>query len=162
MKFFAKHLAFASIASLMMMGVAHAADIVSVSEPFARATAPSAKAGAAFLTLSIATGEDKLLSVASPVAEKVELHNHIMEDGIARMRAVDAIPVVAGTPIALKPGGLHIMLIGLKQQLKEGDTVPLTLHFEKAGDVAVSVPVKGAGMRASGGDHSGHGHDHSH
>ncbi|WP_029012923.1 copper chaperone PCu(A)C [Niveispirillum irakense] len=162
MKFFAKHLAFASLASLMMMGMAHAADGVSVSEPFARATAPSAKAGAAFLTLSIASGEDKLLSVASPVAEKVELHNHIMEDGIARMRAVDAIPVVAGTPTALKPGGLHIMLIGLKQQLKEGDTVPLTLRFEKAGDVVVAVPVKGAGVRPGGDDHSGHGHGHSH
>lgn len=166
MNFFAKHLMLASMASLMMMGAVGGASAaeVTVADPFARATAATARNGAAFLTLSIATGEDKLLSASSPVAEKVELHNHIMEDGIARMRAVDAIPVIAGTPTALKPGGLHLMLMGLKQPLKEGETIPLTLRFEKAGEVAVTVPVKAAGMRPAAHDHGDgkghHGHDH--
>lgn len=161
MKFFAKHLALASLSMLALTGMAAAAT-VTVTEPFSRATAPTAKVGAAFLTLALDQGEDKLLSASSPAAEKVELHNHVMENGVAQMRSVDAIPLVAGTPVQLQPGGLHIMLIGLKQQLKAGDVVPLTLNFEKAGAVSVSVPVKGPGARpAAGAEQGGHnGHQH--
>jgi copper(I)-binding protein len=162
MNFFTKHLALASLSMLALTGMASAATIT-VTEPFSRATAPTAKTGAAFMTLGLDQGDDKLLSVSSPVAEKVELHTHIMENGVAQMRAVDAIPLAAGTPVELKPGGLHVMLIGLKAPLKAGDMVPLTLRFEKAGEVAVSVPVKGPGARpapAAGeqGGHSGHQH----
>lgn len=159
MNFFAKHLAFASLSMLALTGMVSAAT-VTVTEPFSRATAPAAKTGAAFMTLGLDQGDDKLLSVSSPAAEKVELHTHIMENGVAQMRPVDAIALTAGTPVELKPGGLHIMLIGLKAPLKAGDMLPLTLHFEKAGEVAVSVPVKGPGARPApaADDHGGHQH----
>lgn len=153
-----------AIASLLLVGVAHAD--ITVSNPFSRASAPTAKAGAAFLTVTIDAGADKLIGASSPVADKVELHTHLMENGVAKMRPVEGgIAVTAGTPTALKPGGLHIMLIGLKAPLKQGDSFPLTLKFEKAGDVAVTVPVQGPGAMGpmqghdhGGGEHSGHQH----
>lgn len=148
-------------AALLLTGAAQAD--ITVTSPFSRASAPSAKAGAAFLTLNIDTGSDKLVAVSSPVAEKAELHAHLMEDGIAKMRAVaGGIPVAAGMPTELKPGGLHIMLIGLKAPLKQGESFPLTLNFEKAGAVTVTVPIQGPGAKgpAAGHDHGGHG-DHS-
>jgi len=150
-----------SAAVLMLAGAAQAE--ISVTSPFSRASAPTAKAGAAFLTLNIDAGSDKLLGGSSPVAEKVELHTHLMDNGIAKMRPVaGGIAVTAGTPTELKPGGLHIMLIGLKAPLKQGESFPLTLNFEKAGAVTVSVPVQGPGAKApmADHDHGGHG-DHS-
>lgn len=155
-----------TLTGLFLAGAAHAAQ-VTVTTPFSRASAPMAKAGAAFLTLNIDEGEDKLVGATTPVAEKAELHTHLMEDGIAKMRPVQGgIPVKAGTPTELKPGGLHIMLMGLKAPLKEGESFPLTLTFEKAGAVQVTVPVQapGAGMPMmqghdhGGADHSGHQH----
>lgn len=146
---------------LLMVGAAHAE--INVTDPFSRASAPTARAGAAFLTVNIDTGSDKLLGGTSPVADKVELHTHLMEDGIAKMRPVDGgVAVTAGAPVELKPGGLHLMLIGLKAPLKQGESFPLTLNFEKAGAVTVMVPVQGPGAKAPGTehDHAGHG-DHS-
>lgn len=152
----------ATLAGLLLAGTAHAAEI-SVTAPFSRASAPTAKAGAAFLTVNIDSGSDKLVAASSPVADKVELHTHLMEDGIARMRPVEGgIAVTAGTPTELKPGGLHIMLIGLKGPLKQGESFPLTLTFEKAGDVTVTVPVQGPGARAADHDHGSHDHGKGH
>lgn len=165
MRAFARTLLISAAASLLLVGAAQAE--VSVSNPFSRASAPQAKAGAAFLTLNIDAGTDKLVSASSPVADKAELHAHLMEGGVARMRPVEGgIPVTAGMPTELKPGGLHIMLIGLKAPLKQGDSFPLTLKFEKAGEVSVTVPVQGPGAMApmpghdhgSHGDHAGHQH----
>lgn len=150
-----------SAAVLMLAGAAQAE--ISVTSPFSRASAPTAKAGAAFLTLNIDAGSDKLLGGSSPVAEKVELHTHLMDNGIAKMRPVEGgIAVTAGAPTELKPGGLHIMLIGLKAPLKQGESFPLTLNFEKAGAVTVTVPVQAPGAKApmAAHDHGGHG-DHS-
>lgn len=155
------HRLFLSAAMLMLAGAAQAE--VSVTSPFSRASAPTAKAGAAFLTLNIDAGSDKLLGGSSPVAEKVELHTHLMDNGIAKMRPVEGgIAVTAGTPTELKPGGLHIMLIGLKAPLKQGESFPLTLNFEKAGTVTVSVPVQGPGAKAPMADHAGHGEHSGH
>lgn len=165
MRAFARTLLISAAASLLLVGAAQAE--VSVSNPFSRASAPQAKAGAAFLTLNIDAGTDKLVSASSPVADRAELHAHLMEGGVARMRPVEGgIPVTAGMPTELKPGGLHIMLIGLKAPLKQGDSFPLTLKFEKAGEVSVTVPVQGPGAMApmpghdhgSHGDHAGHQH----
>ena len=75
------------------------------------------------------------------MAGAAELHNHIMENGIARMRRVDAIDVPAGNSVTLKPGGYHLMLTDLKAPLKEGDLVKLTLVFEKAGEIEVEATV---------------------
>lgn len=162
MRTFVRHILMSAAAGLLLVGAAQAE--ITVSNPFSRASAPAAKAGAAFLTLAIDAGSDTLLGASSPVADKVELHTHLMENGIARMRPVEGgLPVTAGTPVELKPGGLHIMLIGLKGPLKQGDSFPLTLKFEKAGEVAVTVPVQGPGAMAPmmGQDHGAHG-DHGH
>jgi len=129
---------------------------IAVEQPFARAT--PAKVGGVFLTLKNGGGTaDKLVKAASPVAESVELHTHIKDGDAMRMRAVETIPVPANGQTALEPGGYHIMLIGLKQALKEGGSFPLTLTFEKAGSVTVTVPVQKAGAPAASG-----GHEHKH
>jgi len=137
------------------MAAGKAGDIA-IEQPFARAT--PAKVGGVFLTLKNAGGTtDKLVKAASPVAETVELHTHIKDGDAMRMRAVDNIPVPANGQTALEPGGYHVMLIGLKQPLKEGGSFPLTLTFEKSGSVTVTVPVQRAGAPAASG-----GHDHKH
>jgi periplasmic copper chaperone A len=119
-----------------------AADIT-VAEPFARASAGMAQVGAAFMTLKNGSAsDDKLLTASSPVAAGAELHNHIMEGDIMRMREVSSIDVPAGGTVALQPGGLHVMLMGLKQPLRQGEVFPLTLTFAKAGAITVEVPVK--------------------
>ncbi len=100
--------------------------------------------------------DDRLLAVDTPLATKVELHESTMEDGIHRMEKVESIALPAGATVALAPGGLHVMLIGLKFALFAEETIPVTLSFERAGDVTVSVSVE-AGM--GHGDESGHG-DH--
>lgn len=130
---------------------------IQVLQPFARAT--PAKVGGVFLTLKNSGGTaDKLLKASSPAAENVELHTHMKDGDAMRMRPVESIPVPANGQTALEPGGYHLMLIGLKQALKEGASIPLTLTFEKAGAVTVSVPVLKAG--ASGGDQPSGGHHH--
>ena len=125
-----------------MAGSARAADIA-VEAPFARASAGTAGAGAAYMTLKSAEASaDRLTSASTPAAERAELHTHVMEGDVMRMREVDSIEIPAGGTVELKPGGLHIMLIGLKAPLKEGESFPLTLSFAKAGPVTVTVPVK--------------------
>ena len=123
---------------------------ITVTDPWARATAPTAIAGAAYMTLTT-DGEtaDRLIGGQTPVSDVVELHTHTMDDdGVMRMRPVDAIEVAPDTPAALAPGGLHIMLIRLNGPLVQGETFPLTLMFEDAGSVEVMVPIGAAGALA--------------
>ena len=139
---------------------------VKVMEPWARASAKTARAGAAYMVLENAGGApDKLVSASSPVSNSVELHTHIKDGDIMRMREVESIAVGPQSTVRLQPGGLHVLFIGLKGPLTKGESFPLTLVFEKAGEVTVEVPVKAAGaMGADGhsghGAHSGHGHKH--
>jgi len=119
---------------------------ITIDHPWARATPGAAKNGAAFLTLSNAgAAGDTLLSASSGVAKKTELHTHQMTDGVMKMRQVEKIDVAAGGTTELKPGGLHIMFMGLHKPLKEGSSFPLTLTFEKAGSVEVEVKVEKVG-----------------
>lgn len=118
---------------------------VSVTAPWARATAPSARNGGAFMVVTNGgTEPDRIVAAQTPVAEKAELHTHQMDNGVMKMRPVDAIDVPPGEPVTLRPGGLHVMLIGLKQPLTQGSHVPVTLTFAKAPPVTVEVPVLGA------------------
>lgn len=116
---------------------------VAVTQPWARATAGNVRNGAAYLTLSAASGQpDRLLSASSPAAATVELHTVGRNaSGVMEMRAVSAIEVAPAAPTVLAPGGLHIMLIGLRAPLKQGDSLPLTLTFERSGRIEVAVPV---------------------
>jgi copper(I)-binding protein len=102
---------------------------VTASEPWVRATVPQQKATGAFMNLN-ATASARLVSARSPVAGVVEIHEMAMDNGIMRMRAIPGIEIPAGQTLSLKPGGYHVMLIDLKQQIKDGETVPLTLVFE--------------------------------
>ena len=132
----------------LFVAPAFAADTTSIEIPqvWARATSSSAKTGAAYLTMVNKGGvEDRLVAAGSPAADKVELHTNIDDHGVMRMRPVAAIPVKAGETVTLQPGGYHIMLVGLKKPLARDTTFPLTLTFEKAGTLSVTVHVASAG-----------------
>ena len=124
--------------------------------PWARATPPTGQVGGAFVTLvNTGAAPDRLVSAASPVAGRIELHTHIKDGDVMRMREVEGgIPLPPGDTVKLQPGGFHIMLLGLKQGLAAGSSFPLTLTFEKAGSVQVDVPVEAMGSMGPGG-HAG-------
>jgi copper(I)-binding protein len=121
-------------------GAAFAGDGVKIDKPWARPTVAGQHAGGAFVTLTSARG-DKLVGGHTPAAERVELHEMKMEGDVMRMREVGTIELPAGRAVELKPGGLHLMFMGLKAPLKAGDTLPLVLRFEKAGEVKLDVKV---------------------
>jgi copper(I)-binding protein len=114
---------------------------VTVSDAWVRGTVPGQKATGAFMSLKSAS-DAALVSASSPVAGIVEIHEMAMEGGVMKMRAVPKLPLPAGKPVELKPGGYHVMLMDLKQQLKEGDTVPVTLAFTDKDGKRVSQEVK--------------------
>ena len=134
-------------------GVAFAADYqvqdLSIDHPWARATPPGAMTGGAFVTIeNKGKVADKLVDASSPAAKIVEIHEMWMDGGMMKMRAVSGIDVKPGARTELRPGGYHIMLMDLRAPLKVGDRIPLTLVFEKAGKVDVSVQVEGMGAAA--------------
>ncbi len=134
---------------------------ISVEDPWARATV-GAGAGAAFFAIkNTGSADDQLVGAAAPVAKLAELHTHIKEGDVMRMRQIEEIDVPAGGTTTLQPGGLHVMLMGLKAPLTAGSSFPLTLSFAKAGDVTVEVEVRNvAAMKPSPG--GGHHYDMKH
>jgi copper(I)-binding protein len=120
-----------------------AADGVMVIDPYVRAVPPGQPNSASFLTLQNSDSQaHALVGAESPVSKVVELHAHTMVDGMMRMRPVEKIDVPAGGAVALQPGGLHVMLIGLQQQLVPGEGVGLTLIFEDGSKKQVTAPVR--------------------
>lgn len=113
---------------------------IEVLSPWARATPPLAKMGAAYLEIRVLAA-DTLVGAASPVSERVEIHATVDNNGVLQMRPLYALPVAAGQPAHLAPGGTHIMLVGLRAPLAAGTSFPLTLQFEHAGAVIVQVSV---------------------
>ena len=130
---------------------------IEVDDLWVRASAPGQTNGAGYLDIDTdAKTPDRLLSVTSSAAERVELHTVQTENGVARMRQVDGgIAVPADGEVKLRPGGYHVMFIKLKAPFAEGGTVPVTLEFEKAGSVELSLPVRAVPAAAG----HGHGHD---
>ena len=130
---------------------------VQVTDPWVRATVPQQTATGAFMKLESAK-DARVVSVSSPIAGIAELHEMKMENEVMKMRAVKGIALPAGKGVELKPGGYHVMLMNLKGQVKEGDTVPLTLVVEgkdgKRETVEVNAPVK-ALTTPAGGMHGG-------
>ena len=108
-----------------------------------------AKAGAAFMVIENSGEADRLVAASSDVAKKTELHTHIKDGDVMKMRRVDGIDVPAQGMARLQPGGLHVMLIGLHAPLREEEKFPLTLQFDKAGEMTVEVEVKDAGAMGS-------------
>jgi copper(I)-binding protein len=116
---------------------------VTIADPWARATPAGATTAGAFFEMRTEEGvDDRLIAARSPVAGTVEIHNHITEGGIVRMRRVDGIAVPGGKSVTLAPGGYHIMLMDLKDPLNKGETFRMTLVFEKAGEIEVEASIE--------------------
>jgi copper(I)-binding protein len=122
---------------------AQSKDGLQIEKPWARATVPGAAVGGGYLVIrnNGATG-DRLIGVSSPVSARVEIHEMAMEKDIMRMRQVKGVDVPAKKAVEFKPGGFHLMFIELKAPLKQGEKVPVTLRFEKAGEVKTEFPVE--------------------
>jgi periplasmic copper chaperone A len=115
-----------------------------VENAWARATPGGSQIGAAYLTIQSPT-VDRLVAASTPVARKAELHTMEMSGMVMKMRPLAGVDIPAGQSVTLVPGGMHIMLLGLKQPLKPGQSFPLTLRFAKAGTRTVNVAVETAG-----------------
>lgn len=114
-----------------------------VSDAWSRAMPPSAPTGAVYFTLRNAGGEDdRLLGASTPRAERAELHTHVQRGELMSMQQVESVEVPADGTLQFKPGGYHVMLFKLTQPLKAGEAFPLTLKFEKAGDVTLEVNIR--------------------
>lgn len=114
-----------------------------IEKPWARATAPGAAVGGGYLVIrNKGAAGDRLVGVSSPVSARVEIHEMAMEKDTMRMREVKGVDVPAKKSVEFKPGGYHLMLIELKAPLKQGDKVPVTLRFEKAGEVKTELVVE--------------------
>ncbi|MEM1306371.1 MAG: copper chaperone PCu(A)C [Pseudomonadota bacterium] len=138
-----------------------------IDHPWARPSLGANKITAGYMKITN-TGQtdDMLIAAKTPVATTVELHTHTNDNGVMRMRKLDGgIPLPAGETVTLKPGGLHLMLIGLTSEVKTGSRVPVELTFAKAGTITVEAAIE---MKSSSGDaddasaHSHHGASHDH
>jgi copper(I)-binding protein len=139
----------ALLLGLSVTGEAAAADIEIVN-PFMRAAPMAGGTGAAFMTIKNHGGADRLLAAEAGISKNVELHTHVKDGDVFRMRKVESLAVASHGTAELKPGGDHIMFIGLNEPVKEGSTVALTLTFEKAGKMMVNVPVQAPGAMMPG------------
>jgi hypothetical protein len=136
---------------------------IAVTDPWSRATAEGQNAGGAFMTIAnTGTAADRLTGGSTPVAGRVEIHTMTMEGDVMRMRQLeDGLEIPAGGEVTLKPGSFHVMLMDLKQPLKAGDKVPLTLIFAGAGTLETRLEVRPAGEMPAM-DHAAHGEDKPH
>ena len=131
------------------------ADSVTIENAWVRATAPGQKVAGGFLDLT-ADADMKLVGGSSPASGTLELHMMKMDDGVMVMRQIKEIDLPKGQTVSLKPGGLHIMFIGLKQPIKEGDRVPVTLTVRNAAGKEQQVRMEAMAMRAGGMVHHHH------
>lgn len=133
---------------------------IEIHDAYAIASRPNAPSGAAFMMIeNHADADDRLVSVSAPVAQRVEIHEHMIdEDGVAHMRELpDGIIIPAEGHALLERGADHVMFMGITEPFEDGLIIPLTLHFEVAGEVLVEVPVDLARLGEAGDDHD---HDH--
>ena len=135
---------------------AHAEDVkvgdLVISQAWSRATPSGAKTGGGYVTIeNRGSAPDRLIGGMADVAGKVQVHEMSMDNGVMKMRPVDnGLAIDPGKTVKLAPGGYHLMMMDLKAPLKQGDKVPVTLEFEKAGKVTVSLDVKGVGAQGPG------------
>jgi len=159
-RFAAISLGLAALATFTL-AAALAADGIEIRTPWTRAVPPTSKVGAGYMTVvNTGTADDRLVAARSGIAARVEIHEMAMDAGVMRMRELkDGLPVAAGQSVALKPGGSHVMFMGLRQPIKAGDVVDVTLVFEGAGEIAVKLPAAKIGAGAPP-EHAGHGMHH--
>jgi copper(I)-binding protein len=151
----------AGLAALLALAPARADEVKAgdlvISQAWARATPKGAKVGGGFLTIeNKGSAPDRLIGGSADAAGSVQVHEMSMEGGVMKMRPVDkGLTIDPGKTVKLAPGGYHLMMMDLKSQLKQGDKVPVTLEFEKAGKVTVSLDVEGVGAQGPGGGSGG-------
>jgi periplasmic copper chaperone A len=162
MNVLSRTLTLAALAMALSAGPVRAEDIKAgdlvISQAWSRATPNGAKIAGGYLTIeNKGTAPDKLIGGNGDIAGKVEVHEMSMNNGVMTMRPLDkGLVIEPGKTVKLAPGGYHLMMFDLKGPLKQGDKVPVTLVFEKAGKVNVSLDVQGVGAQAPGGmEHSG-------
>ena len=126
-----------------------------ISAPWARATPKGASIGGGYMKITnTGSAPDRLVGGASDVSSRFEVHEMSMDNGVMKMRPVgQGIEIKPGETVEFKPGGYHVMFIGLKNGLEKGQHVKATLEFEKAGKVDVDFTVEGIGAQTGGGDH---------
>lgn len=153
------------VLALFILSACNQKSEMSVSQAYAFATAASSQNGAVFLTIENTGADDRLLSAVTAAAERVEIHEMVLEDATMHMRQVDSITLPAGETISLSPKGHHLMLMNLAAPLAEGTPIDLTLFFAKAGEIPVQVAVMPPGQKPGAGanevsspDHGEHAH----
>ena len=131
------------LACTFLFSINSVASDLAVSDQYIRATPPHAKNSASFLTITNHTNTTiKLIAADSDIAKRVELHNHIKQDGMMKMRQVEAVEIAANSSTSLQPGGYHIMFLGLNNNLTEGQSVKVTLYFDNGNELNIDAPVK--------------------
>jgi periplasmic copper chaperone A len=133
-----------------------AGDLV-ITQAWSRATPGGAKIGGGYLTIeNKGTAPDRLIGGSAEVSDKIQVHEMAMNNGVMTMRPLDkGLTIEPGKTVKLAPGGYHLMMFDLKSPLKQGDKVPVTLEFEKAGKVKLSLDVQGVGAAGPGGSSGG-------
>jgi periplasmic copper chaperone A len=153
----ARTLAFAILFAGLIAAPARAAEVKAgdlvITQAWSRATPKGAKIGSGYLTIeNKGTAADRLVGVSADVAGKVEVHEMAMNNGVMTMRPLETgLTIDPGKTVKLAPGGYHLMMFDLKSPLKQGDALPVTLEFEKAGKVKVSLDVQAIGAQAPAG-----------
>jgi hypothetical protein len=162
MNLFSRTFACAAVAASLFAASARAEDVKAgdlvITQAWSRATPNGAKIGGGYLTIeNKGTAPDRLIGGSGDIAGKVEVHEMAMNNGVMIMRPLDkGLAIEPGKTVKLAPGGYHLMMFDLKGPLKQGEKVPVTLEFEKAGKVNLSLDVQGVGDQAPDGmEHSG-------
>ena len=154
--------AFAALTAILFAAPARAEEVKAgdlvISQAWSRATPSGAKIAGGYLTIeNKGAAPDRLLGGSGDTAGKVEVHEMAMNNGVMTMRHLDkGLSIEPGKTVKLAPGGYHLMIMDLKSPLKQGDKVPVTLQFEKAGKVTLSLDVQGVGAQAPADSASGH------
>jgi periplasmic copper chaperone A len=161
-KLLARLAALAAMVSCLLAAPARAEEVKAgdlvISQAWSRATPGGAKTGGGFLTIeNKGSAPDRLVAVSGDFAGKIELHEMAVKNGVMTMRPVEnGLTIEPSKTVALAPGGYHLMMLDLKTPLKQGDKLPVTLQFEKAGTVAVTLDVQGVGAKGPAAEgHSG-------
>lgn len=129
---------------------------IRIEQSWARATAPGSTVAGGYMLIRNQGAADRLVSASSPAAAKVELHVHINDNGVMKMREVPGYEVPAKGSFELKPGGAHLMFMDIKRPFKEGEKVPVKLKFEKSGEVSAEFHVGRLGESAAPAGHHKH------
>jgi copper(I)-binding protein len=146
----------AALAVLPAQAADFTAGNLKISSPWARATPKGASVGGGYMTITnTGTAVDHLVGGSTDIARGFEVHEMKMEGGVMKMRPVaGGIEIKPGQSVTLDPSGYHVMFVGLKDQLKQGDHFKATLQFDKAGKVDVDFAIEGIGAKTGGGDHA--------